>query len=379
MLATMDNPRETYCAAAWTHLCSVPDRDTFNPCCGWSREADQPDIPFDHPDPLNHPWMQQLRQRMLNNEKVDGCSLCYRHEQDRGTSLRMNFNQWYGRDLDVTLRYLELNFGNLCNLKCRMCYSGFSSKWIADEISLGKTPRQLLRRHMRDSHINVSKLDRIRFTGGEPLMDQDQILEILRSVEQAQGNLKGLTCQLINNGSFDVDPELMQLFQRTRWTQLATSVDGMHAVNEYQRTGSKWNELESRLRFYDSLCSEQWAHQIALSLGTFNVTQLIEFTDWICRELPRTSVVIQPIYHPLSQCISNLPDWYKAQLISEFESWQPSDPKRLHLAKNTVINLLKIQRNMEINAMRAEITRLDLLRDERFSDVDPRTHAAIFG
>ena len=372
-------PESTYCSAPWTHLCSVPGNNSFQPCCGWSPEPNQETVPFDHQDPLNHPWMQQLRQRMLNNEYIDGCNLCYMHEKDRDTSLRRNFDRMYGRVDEVRLRYVEINFGNLCNLKCRMCNSWASSKWITDEIKLGKQHTPLLRRHVADSHIDLAELDRIRVTGGEPLMDQDQILSMLDTVVQHQGGLHNLTVDLINNGSFDMDPRLAELLKSTKLTLLATSVDGMGAVNEYQRTGSRWSELATRLRHYDScVISGKWHHQIALSLGALNVNQLMVFCDWIATELPHTSVALQPIYHPLWQSVNNLPDAYKRQLIAELEDWEPKSSQWGKMVSNTVCNLLRAPRNKDIEFMRNEIKKLDHLRDEDFAIIDPRTYSVIF-
>ena len=78
---------------------------------------------------------------MLNDIRDKGCEICWKKE-DRGfSSLRQHSNQIYKEHINniknnIEVKnpfYLDLRLGNLCNLKCRMCISEWSSQ-IADEI-----------------------------------------------------------------------------------------------------------------------------------------------------------------------------------------------------------------------------------------------------
>ena len=84
--------------------------------------------------------MQDLRQRLLSNQTEKGCQIC--HLNDSNGSMRAHYNRKYGYVTEPKLKWLDLSIGNHCNLKCRMCSSHNSTKWIADESAMGKNPRK---------------------------------------------------------------------------------------------------------------------------------------------------------------------------------------------------------------------------------------------
>ena len=114
----------------------------------------------------NSEYMQSVRERMISGQQVKDCSQCYRREKQGQYSFRQRANQdWqqhvqqvtqyydlYEQDyaeadqilqkrMSITKHYVELpvyldiRFGNLCNLKCRMC-TGLYSKKLGEELYL---------------------------------------------------------------------------------------------------------------------------------------------------------------------------------------------------------------------------------------------------
>lgn len=97
----------------------------------------------------NHEKIQQIRKKLLNGERVDYCSKCYKEESLGIKSLRKRSFEvpyyFFGisdlSDISKLIlstkdngalsygpKYLDIRFSNLCNLACIMCSSFSSSK-----------------------------------------------------------------------------------------------------------------------------------------------------------------------------------------------------------------------------------------------------------
>ena len=70
--------------------------------------------PNDSKEGINHP----------------GCVACKKMEDSNIVS-RRQYTKKPGKGNQIV--YLDISFGNTCNLKCMMCESRNSTKWIADE------------------------------------------------------------------------------------------------------------------------------------------------------------------------------------------------------------------------------------------------------
>ena len=105
----------------------------------------------------NSDTMRDVRRRMIDGKAVDQCSYCYLQERTTPPSLRNELNPgWeksgYGNPRGETIAelkskaiandfrvptgpsWIDLELGNLCNLKCRMCSSTWSSSIAADPV-----------------------------------------------------------------------------------------------------------------------------------------------------------------------------------------------------------------------------------------------------
>ena len=142
---------KTYCPLAFNSLYVHPT-NMASVCCafrkGAEKESSLPNIKEykNLGDHLNHPFIKDIQQKMLNGEKVEGCSTCYYAEEHGYQSMRQKeietwhietFRNFTPPDLEnPKLEYLEMTFGNYCNLACRTCHSDLSHSWIDDEAEL---------------------------------------------------------------------------------------------------------------------------------------------------------------------------------------------------------------------------------------------------
>ena len=171
--------QDNFCVLPFIHAFVTPNLIT--PCCA-----------YNSPIKLNSKeqyWtskqLKNIQKNMLDNERDSGCGICWKKE-DRGySSLRQHSNQIYKEHINTIKNnnineqpyYLDLRLGNLCNLKCRMCVSEWSSQ-IAGEILDNPnedwldTPNQKVISLDDDSWELLDKwvpyVRRVFMTGGEP-------------------------------------------------------------------------------------------------------------------------------------------------------------------------------------------------------------------
>jgi len=163
-----------------------------------------------NPSALHNTYYKKTqRQRMLRGEKPEECSYCWRAEATGNLSDRhyRSGESWAAERFDEILvqdpltwnvnpAYVEVNFSNVCNLRCSYCSPQFSSTWAQEVSRLGAYPTS--NRHNDPSHFvgerNVipnrehnpyvdafwrwwpnlyPQLKHFRMTGGEPTMDRN--------------------------------------------------------------------------------------------------------------------------------------------------------------------------------------------------------------
>ncbi len=158
------DPRQTYCVLAWKHLQINPE-GTAKLCCRAAGSVHDDSGHYLSLDTLpvtevwNSPYMREVRRKMLHGERLAECTLCYEAEAAGAASYRTESNdKWLGKEgrtLDEALAtarasldepvpapvFYQLNLGNLCNLKCRMCSSSYSSQIEADPVHHAWSPR----------------------------------------------------------------------------------------------------------------------------------------------------------------------------------------------------------------------------------------------
>ena len=62
----------------------------------------------------------------------EGCISCTNREVRNEQSRRLYHYDWFCQQVNFNIEFLDIDIGNLCNLKCRMCNPGQSSSWIID-------------------------------------------------------------------------------------------------------------------------------------------------------------------------------------------------------------------------------------------------------
>ena len=154
------NPDDSFCIYPFKSLNILPS-GVAKPCCSYTGlvgEEGQSYSVYDHtvPDLWNSKSMREIRRAFIAGENVPGCDYCFAQERKGLHSMRLHATEaWSGGFLnperetiaqvkEVALandfriangpEYLDLDVGNLCNLKCRMCNSFYSSMIANDPV-----------------------------------------------------------------------------------------------------------------------------------------------------------------------------------------------------------------------------------------------------
>jgi len=259
-----------------------------------------------------------------------------------------------------------------------MCWSGDSTKWMADDAALGRTVMPAVRRGLSDIQLDLSNLDRLKFKGGEPSLEQDAIMDILRHVDSVRG-LHHLAVSITTNGSVMFVPKLLALLDCCTSVHLNISIDGIGKINDYQRTGAVWCELESNLVAYQRDLGARYDLCVAATWTLFNTKHAVEFLQWIVENLPSYSLHSSLLYSPKHFSINNLPESIKDKITKDLTAYTRHDHVPwVQQCKTLLMGRLAEAADVGMDTVRGHITRLDAIRPDSLQDVDVELYQAIY-
>lgn len=236
-------------------------------CVTNSRYAsDNPGLVRGFDEAFNSPAMRRTRLAMLSGEPVAACSYCYVREAGGGQSYRQQMNDELPNRIDIDRLlaltdpdgtvaefpcYLDLRFGNSCNLECIMCGFPVSSRWGASRrvhwASANIDPYRGDEEFWEMLSRNATKLRRVYFAGGEPFMQplHFKALEMFVATGAAAG------IELVYNSNLTLVPDgIFDYFRHFESVCIGASCDGTRALFESIRRGAKWAEFVSNIDLY---------------------------------------------------------------------------------------------------------------------------------
>jgi len=265
------------------------------PCCRFHNRFLPKDNSFD-----------EIRKTMMRNEWHPGCYKCKSDEEVKGSSMRTEADEFFDDFTDtVRLEYLEITVGRLCNLACLSCGSEFSHTWDKDEIALGISSEDKIKKLKEVQeydldNINLDDLKHVKFikvTGGEPFLHR-QFLNLV--VRLADSGIAGqIDLEIFTNCTwFPAKLELDALMKFKR-IQLSPSIDGVGSTNDLLRYPSKWEKVEATLDKWIEVKDATGRLKIATAttVSVINAPQLHEFIHW-ARVHKGIEVILQTVYEP---------------------------------------------------------------------------------
>jgi sulfatase maturation enzyme AslB (radical SAM superfamily) len=161
-------------------------------------------------------------------------------------------------------------------------------------------------------------------------------------------------------------------------TNFSFSIDGYGKINDYWRSGSKWNKVIENAHFLQSL-----GHSVSINNvpGIYNVTNLHLLFEFLDREFPFTAIYLQVNYlhwqsalnHPNAELV--VESMKKCQQTSIYHSNGKScksgiDSILAHYTNDPVCDLKSLEDFFAYN------DQLDRARGTRLADYIPELEAA---
>jgi MoaA/NifB/PqqE/SkfB family radical SAM enzyme len=352
------------CVLPFHHMAIRPDGG-IRPCCYFREETVPNDLNTAHADPFNHLFLTDIRERMLKDEYIEGCSKCYADEAASGKSMRLDMNNPFtefglpkqNRGETPKLTNLDFAFSNVCNNKCRMCGPELSTQWYSDakKMQYGFEQRGVIARNSIIEDYDLSDLRFIKMLGGEPLMEQDKFIKMLKKC-----NLSELTILLVTNTTQRPNEELTELFKQCKKMTITFSIDSHGAMNDFLRKGSNWQQVEENVAWFKKTFA---GYPIDLSVHSvasiYNINLIEDLIIWCLKNRLYHNYVV--VDGPNWIMPRHIPESVKAELIPQLEARAKSHGKYGKIFK-LLINELEqpgdfgmfIRNDIRLNGIRNE-------------------------
>ena len=240
---------------------------------------------------------QDIRDKMVAGEHIAGCHKCYKEEAVAGHSMRTYENSLRDKANQESLedetyktpkiKYLEMTFGNYCNLKCRTCNADLSSTWWEDENALVETGKYPDRRNYPKT-VNIpfnwkpddfKDVEEIKFTGGEPMVHPDfiKLMDMLIELDVA----KNIKLDIFTNCSWIPGEKYLDRLRKFKKVVLSLSIDGVGKVNDYIRHPSKWEVVDAAVDSWLKLENENRSNVHVVWNPTINVYNILQLNTMI--------------------------------------------------------------------------------------------------
>lgn len=312
-MTVFDHP--SYCVNAW-HQREIYSWNAKDVNCVLMKRG-----PLQDHAELEH----QVRQQMRQGQRPEACVECWRLEDQKLMSQRINDNRAFAhysrRNLQdimqedlVQTRKIIVASSNLCNAACIYCNSNVSSYWSTIErrmyplMPVKATHNTLdLEKLFRD--VDFKNLISISFIGGEPLLDH-KTFEILQHLVD-QNNTK-IFVSIVTNASVTLDQNQTSLLRMFDNLNFCLSIDAVGAAFEYLRWPTTWQKVLHNLEIYQSISTTTITGSCAVS--NVSLMYLPQVLTWF--EQNSITPYVHPVYQPVHFAPHVLPTDVKNKLAS---------------------------------------------------------------
>lgn len=443
-----------FCPVPWSYL-ALKNNGDFRVCChantsnekGLLRKEDDSKFNIAEDtiqDARQSQLMNEVRLSMLNNVDHATCIRCDKEDQ-AGLNSRRQYEKVRAekvltleKAIEVTnsdgsidlkrmpIRFMDLRFGNRCNLKCRMCGPTDSELWYDDHVNLwgeasfneggeqvnliknikGKWTADTKKYHWIDEEhswdqlkSNLSEVEYIYIVGGEPLLVTGHVEILKECIERGQASKMTLEY----NTNLTLLPEnVLELWKQFKVVRIGISIDGVKDVNDYIRSPSKWEQIEFNI---NKLLSFKADHNFevwfSLTYQAYNAYHLVTVLEWIKNEfvlseragLKGISLKTHPLHRPEHLSVKILPVVNKQELAQiyldyieqlKLENNQNKKLDKFIKVTEKMLHSLIVFMNTEDLSIHLDTflrftKELDEMRSERIQNVIPEIGKLIYG
>jgi len=199
---------------------------------------------------------------------------------------------------------MQIQLGNICNLKCKMCSQMYSHMHGMETKEIGEQDPEWLH-WVKEQGANVNNwtnelgikqewyrsketklkmfghisrnITQLVVIGGEPTLIPE-FYELFEYCDQ-QGTLKDKNVTIVTNLT-NTNTRLTKWLPKLKKWQIWASVDGVGERTEYIRYPSKWNTILNSLEFYRNILNENGNITLSPAVQLLNIDQLDDIVKW---------------------------------------------------------------------------------------------------
>lgn len=322
-----------FCVLPWVHFHSWPDGRVM-PCCVADSNMPVADLRDGESiiNMVNSADFKKLRVAMMNDEPVEACKRCYDLELMGTWTMRQSHNKRKGLEYvkyiadntnedgslkNFEMKYMDLRFSSICNMKCRSCGPGCSSQWAQEFVD--RVGMENYEKYFKTTKIVVNAADEMNFmnklkpylkdvtevyfAGGEIVITPEHYECLDYWIENGINE----TIELTYTTNFSTlkgfkDKDLIEYWKKFPKLKIWASLDAHGEVAECIRKGTDWDRIVKNIR----TLKEQVPHaefQITPTISIWNVFTFPDFFDYMVKEgfidtksSPRFNLATNPWY-----------------------------------------------------------------------------------
>ena len=321
----MDTNNDAFCIAPWMHMHVEPDGDV-QLCCAsnWKHEHQKAlgNLNENTPEEIwNGIQMRMVRKNMLAGRKMPQyCSPCYDREAGAiNQTERQRFNREFANTFELVpttqtdgtldtlkLKYLDIRFNNLCNLKCRTCGPDWSTSW-ANEMGIEKpllyndTWKKLLP--------YLDQLEKVYFAGGEPLMMPEHY-DFLEKLIEVNTDIELLYTSNFSRLSLK-NHHVLDYWPKFKLVNAIASIDHYGEYASYVRTNSDYDVILKNINEIRDAGHTHVRTAVTSVYSIYNATRLGDliirlFEDGVIENMDQ--IVFNILLNPDNQMATIMPE-----------------------------------------------------------------------
>ena len=281
----MSNAYNNWCPEVYRSL--YVDRHNDNqlrvaPCC----QATMKTVPVENFNFNTNEYLQSIRQQFTDGKKPPACSRCWQDENIGKKSRRLSAVEFFdlpGPSDTVVLESVDHSATWACNLSCIMCGPQHSSTWATElntsHQSLSAMGRKFQKQNKLFDYLDLTKVKKIHFNGGEPMLNNDQS-DILKRIDLPNAFISYNT-----NGTVYPSLDIINLWKKTKLVKLFFSIDATDLAFEYIRHPGKWDMLVHNIKTMRKELPGNVMFGFNVTVGSYNVLEMPLVYNWFMENL----------------------------------------------------------------------------------------------
>jgi radical SAM protein with 4Fe4S-binding SPASM domain len=348
-----------YCPSMWKSV-HVDTDGYLTPCCLFIHREDKKSklVNIQHAETILQEEFQEYRDQLSNGIWPSGCNQCkFAEEEGRDSKRQQDMWMLHNGTMQtppeqVSLEYLQLKTGRLCNLRCTICTPACSTAISTELLRTGKLDRYTYDRlneeiawsYDLEQYKKLNPGDdgyfRIDIAGGEPLLNKTHFdwLDQIPNPEK--------TILLYNtNGTQRPSRKEIDIWKKFRGIVLSFSIDSYGDKFEKLRVGAKWDQVLDNLKY----CQEEIIAK-EFDLHTSNVSVVMTVSKMNVRDAITLYKILNQyvrfnnsnplnfnyLYYPDNMACHNMSRGELEEVIGLYDAEIPSLPKEGKMRKQCV-------------------------------------------